>query len=102
MKKSQWGFNYRRQWSTLEQDNDATQMPICLMNLIEPKQPWADPSKAKLYVCSIPNIKIYLAVVDWSRMRKLVSFIPYNLNFYLNWSWQSILPKLSFNDTCKQ
>jgi hypothetical protein len=36
------------------------------MNLIEPKQRWADPSEAKLYVCSIPNIKIYLVVVDQS------------------------------------
>jgi hypothetical protein len=29
---------HRRQQSTLEQDNDAPQMPICLMNLNEPKQ----------------------------------------------------------------
>ncbi len=61
------GINHKRQWSTLEQDNNAPEMPICITNLIEPKRHWADPSKAKLYVCSIPNIKIYLAVVDWSQ-----------------------------------
>ena len=90
----QCGINHRRQWSTLEQDNDAPQMPICLMNLIEPKRRWADPSEAKLYVCSIPNIKIYLVVVDQSWTCKLVSFIPYNLNLELNWSQQSRPPSL--------
>jgi len=76
-----------RQQSTLEQDIDASEMPICLMNLNEPKQRWADPSEAKLYVCSIPNIKIFLAVVDWSRTRKLVSFIPYNKQINNNYNY---------------
>ncbi len=53
------------------------------MNLIEPKRRWADPSKAKLYVCSIPNIQIYLAVLNWSQTRKFVSLFPYNKEKYI-------------------
>jgi hypothetical protein len=40
-------------WSTLEQANYAPQMPIYLMYLNEPKWRRADPSNAKLNVCSI-------------------------------------------------
>jgi hypothetical protein len=71
------GINHKYQWSTLEQDNNAPEMPICLTNLIEPKRHWADPSKTKLYVCSIRNIKIYLAVVDWNQR---VNSSPYFTN----------------------
>ena len=87
------GINHRCQWSTLEQENKAPQMPICLMNLIEPKRRWADPSEAKLYVCSIPNIEIYLAVVDWSQTHKLVSIIPFNNNvliWFIGSKWASV------------
>jgi len=45
------GINHWHQQSTLEQDNDAPQMPVCLRNWIEPNKRWADPSKAKLFVC---------------------------------------------------
>jgi hypothetical protein len=75
--------------TTLEQDNNAPQKPIYYMYPNEPKRRQADPSDAKLYVCSIINKEIHLANVDLSQTNKLVSLFPYNIRGGLASSFQN-------------
>jgi hypothetical protein len=65
-------------WSTLEQAYYTPQMPIYLMYLNEPKQRWADPSHAKLNVCSITLRPKYI----WELLTEVepVNSSPYSYN----------------------
>ena len=51
------------------------------MNLIEPKRRWADPSEAKLYVCSIPNIEIHWQLL--TEVECIKSLLPYNKQTFI-------------------